>query len=547
LLFTVAQQSQGNNFQQIFQQLSHVSSWAGSHFRATSGMSKEEREKANDPITQIMLVNALARDRGIEVALGEVKDWLEKVFTNADQYQRACMFIGLKVPQFEAVLREGMLFRRAMDLSLAQTPLPSGENLVDEWRRRNERVTFEVAAFSVEDRKKGMDAAKITDEELKKWLDARKDPEKEKYKESEKIQLEGLAVADPIPAKFNDAFQALVNAVTLEANDAQAFFDMSRADRYKKPASAPAESKASTAPETLPSFFAFDEVKDRVMMEVKVARALDKVRAEAIEASNKEKFDLKAIGDKYGLAYWTSGDPATTTAVLATEKFGTAAWRAPLETAKEGEFLPGTQAASGAIEFTRVKRKVEPRIPEVKDIRATLLVDYLDQKSDERAKDDANQFKDAVIGAEGADRFARIGKEKGVETKVLAPISRDRRNDPDYSMNPDTKDPAHFLAGLHYEGSPMPSNPRIDPFMLKKDAVGGPYHDAANKIYYVVHLVDSVPPAKTDMMAADYLTFRDRFLKELREKRCMEIMSSDSLQKLMKIESHTKKEEATPQ
>ncbi|MFN0207577.1 MAG: hypothetical protein ACKVS6_14820 [Planctomycetota bacterium] len=544
LVYALIQQSQGGNFQKIFSQLGKVTSWSGKHMRSSQGMTKEEREKANDPIMQIMLVNALGRDQGLEAGIGEVKEWVEEVFSSAEQYRRGVMAVlGLDVKQFEWVLREAILFRRTMDIVLAQTPIPSGDDIVNEWCRRNERLTFEIAAFSVADRKAKMDPAKIIDEELKKFLDQMKEGEKDKYKEPEKLQLEGLAVTDP-NAKFNDAFQALLTSVVVEPNDVQAFFDMSRLDRYKKPASAPAVPDTNPSSIPLVEYFSFDEAKNRAAEEVKIARALDKVRIEAMDASNKPEFDLKKIGEKYGLTHWTSGEPKTEADVIKIDIYGTVTWRAPLETAKEGEFLPGTQASAGAIQFTRVVKKVAPRIPELTDIRGRVATDYIEEKAEEQTRDEANRFKDAVAAATGDDRFSKTGKERGVDTKILAPISRDRRNDPDFATETDTKNPSHFLPTLHFVDSLQPANSRTDPFLLKKDAVGGPYYDTTNKIYYIVRLVDSVTPTVKDMWAVDYLPFRDRFMKELREKKCMEIMSSESLQKQLKIDFDMKKETA---
>lgn len=525
----------------LFSQLSKSNSWVQGYERNEALLLKKGRDQKNDGPFQIMLVNALARDRGIEVGLGEVEEFVNSGFETKEQYVGFCRsLLGMEAPTFELALREAMLFRRAMDFALAQTPLPSGDDIIKEWCDHNERSQFEVVAFNVEDNKKKLEEAKdkVTNEELKKWLDNLKDGEKAKYKEPEKIELEGIAVLDPSAAPKAE-FDTLIKGVKLDTSDPQAYFDLSRTERFKKPRT---ESKPASSPETgpasslaIPEYYTFAEVEEKVKSEVRIARALDQVKAEAEAAAKNPGFDLKAIADKYGLTYWTSGAPVAESAIITIPIHGTAAWRAPLETAKEGDFFPGTQASVGAIQFTRVKKKVEPRIPEVTDIREKLLTDYLEQKSNEDTKNLARDFKDAANDATGDDRFAKVAKDKSYEVKALGYISKGRREEPDF-MDEDAKTPTHFIAAQHTPGLPPSAAARTDPFALKKDAIGGPYFDAANKIYYVVRCVDRKEATKADMSSKDYYRVRDKYLSGLRERKCYEMMSSTVLSKQLKLE-----------
>lgn len=528
-----------SKIQQLLSELEKVRSWTQRLNLDHSGMTKKEREERNDEITQIMLVNALARDQGIEVGVAEMQSFVEGIFPSAEIYKGYCdRVVQSGIPAFEAALREALLFRRAMDLALAQTPLPTGDELVKEWCDRNERFNFEIAAFPVDVQRKQIEGEKdkITNDDLKKWLDGMKEDAKSQYKDPEKFVLEGAAVLDPA-APLNPEFQKLVDAVTLETSDAQAYFDLSKTERFKKPATA-SKPATTSAPASIPipEFYTFEEMKPRVEKEVKIARALDKVREEAVKAMNEKDFDLKKIADKYGLLYWTSGAPASETAVIETPVHGTQSWRAPLETAKEGEFLPGSQASAAAIEITRVKQRVAPRIPEISDIRDKVLANYIDQKADEKAKAQAQSFKDAVNDAKGDDRFIRVSKEKGMETKTSGFISKSMRDEVGFNNNPDSKDPVHFLASQRTDGLPPSQALLRDPFALKKDVVGGPYSDAMNKIYYVVRCADRKEATKAEILPIDYLKSRDNLMRELRERKCYDLMSSVALAKALKME-----------
>lgn len=524
----------GQAFPKLQSTMPKVSTWAMTYMNPSPWGSRKEAREKNDPATQIMIVNALARDQGIDVGITEVEEFISSAFETKDQYHNFCAVLKLNYAQFQLIIREAMLFRRAMDLALAQSPVPSGDEIVKEWSERNERYTFEAAAFPVADFEKSIDTKTVTTEDLKKWLDSLKEFEKGKYKEEEKIELEGIAVSDS-GTKPGDAFEALVNGVVLEASDAQAFFDLARFDRYKKPKPAVDTASSAASSAATPEYFTFDEIKDRVMREVKVARALDKVREEAMSAMNQPAFSLKTIAEKYNLTYWTSNGPQTLAAIFELKDFGTTAWRVPLESAKVGEFLPGTQAASGAIEITRLREKRESKIPEITEIREKLLPDYVAAKSRDLAKDAAQKFKDAVNDATGDDRFQKVAKEKNVNVISISNLSKAARTDPDFIGDSSRKDAAFFFANSHTEGMNPGQAVRTDPFYLKKDAVGGPYDDTAQKIFYIARCVDRAFPVMKDMTPADYMRFRDSELGALRKKKCFDLLTTEALKKSLNI------------
>lgn len=536
-----------NPFPKLTSQAMRVSSWVSQITRPKGGLVKKGKDDKNDEVMQIMMVNAVARDRGMEVGEAEMKEFVESGFESAVQYRLFCeRGMGISPAGFELGLREALLFRRAMDFALAQTPIPSGDDLVKEWCELNERFKFELVSFSEEDRKKALEAdkAKITNDELKKWLDDLRDMDRNKYKDPKKLELEGLAIRD-VNAPLNPEFKKIVDGIILGVSDSQSYFDMNRAERFKKEktasapiASNPVASKPESGPasQTAPEFYTYEEAKDRVEKETKIARALDKVLTDAFDASKTPNFDLKTFGEKYGLEYWTSGAPATESDIIHTPIFGTPAWIAPLETSKEGDFLPSAHASASALEIARVKRITEPRIPEVADIREKLISDYVEKKAGEQTKNEAQLFKEAVADAQGDDRFARVAKDKGMVIKSLESISKALSQDPLFNLHPDTKDPVRFIAMQRDSGSTPALAAQRDPFVLKKDAVGGPYNDASNKVYYIIHCADRKEATKAEMGPSDYLRFRDRYLRELRERNCYETMSSVSLGKLLKIE-----------
>ena len=58
------------------------------------------------------------------MATSEVAEWLSNAFSSTEEYSALVGYLRMNYPQFESVLREALLYKRAQDLMLAQTPLP---------------------------------------------------------------------------------------------------------------------------------------------------------------------------------------------------------------------------------------------------------------------------------------------------------------------------------------------------------------------------------------------------------------------------------------
>jgi hypothetical protein len=516
----------------LLRHMLRILSWNGMHENAAA--EQQKKDKKNDEVMQLMLVNAIARDRGIDVATSEVAEWLQGAFQSTDQYKSIIAYYNITYPQFESLLREALLYRRAIDLMLAQTPLPSGDDLVKEWCERNERFTFELVDFKAEDRKKAIDQASITNDELKKWFDEKKEVEKQKYKEQERLQLEVVAVTNEMlapDAKPNDAFDALVKSIVLQDTDAQTYHSMAQSERFRKSPATDSAPDSQPVIEVIP----FDEkdAKEKATREVRIARALEKVKSEAMDAMTKPGFDLKAIAEKYGLKYETFGEPKTLDELRKDKVYGCFGWISGIPDAKEGDFLSSYQPAPGAIEITRVTKKTAARIPEIADMREKLLSEYLDHKSMDRARDDAIAFRDAVLDAkvaEGENRFAAVAKEKGLEVKALAPISKGAQANGDYNAADIGKDDSQFLISLYQGGLRTP-----DPFALKKDGLSTPLANSEGKLVIVAHLLDRQLPTIADMSVADYPKLRDQGLTYFRQKKCLEMTTSEALSKALQL------------
>lgn len=508
---------------------------------STSLADREDGGK-RDEVLQVMLLAALARDKGIDVGQGEISAWVSDAFTSPQEYTAFCGHFRLSPVQFEAALKEALLVKRTFDIGLAETPLPSGDEIVAEWRKRNERYTFDVAAFSAKERRAALEKTPPTDAELQAHFDALPPMGKERHRLPAQFALDGLAVTAPAE-KQADAFEALMAAAEVQEQDARSYYQISRAERFAKPAaeSKPAGEGAATQPESapasVPSFLPFDEVKDRAMRETRVARALEKVSREAQEAAASPGFDLKAFGDKYGLTYFTTGEPRTAADLAKVPVHGTASLGVGLADSKEGAFLSGYRAAPGAIEVARLTRKVDSRIPEIAAIRDALLPEYLDKKAYEKAQEDASAFQKAVLAASGDDKFAAAAKQLGVEIKTLPPVAKSRRDDPDYTAGSGA-DPAHFLAGLRGMGGAFPGA-RPDPFELKKGDVSPPIPDENEKVVYVVRVAGRAEPPDSEMGPADYHDAKESIVRDLRLRRCQELLSADALSKTLKLKNPT--------
>jgi hypothetical protein len=540
-LVNLAYRSQKQN---LFGQALRIGSWM---FGQGNQSAEAKKDKKNDDVLQIMLVNAVARDRGIEVATSEVAEWLSNAFSSTEEYSALVGYLRMNYPQFESVLREALLYKRAQDLMLAQTPLPSGDDLLKDWSQANERFVFEVATFSAEDRKKTMKPEDVTNEALKKWFDAKKDLERSKYQEPEKMAIEGIAVTNAAmtAGKWNEAFAALEKGVVLQDTDAQTYYSMARQDRFKKEAAAskpaPPESGPASQPESSPAskpiveYVTFEEAKDNATKEARIARALEKIKTEAMEAMNKPGFDLKAIAEKYGLLYFNTGEPKTLGDLRKDAVHGCLGWIMGVSDAKEGDFLASYQPAPGAIQISRLTKKTPSRVPDVADIRDKILSDYLDEKAAEKARDDATAFRDAVVDAniaEGENRFQKVAKEKGVELKTLAPIARTTPvyENPDFNFMDIGKDVSQYLMSLNQGGVRLP-----DPFALKKDGISTPLANNEAKTTYVVHVLDRIVPTIADLSVAEYPKYKERSLLRLRQKKCLDMTNSEALSKVLQL------------
>ena len=499
----------------------------------------EKPAKGRDEVLSTMLVGALGRDKGIDVSPMEISEWVSNGFTSKDQYAAVCQFYRITPMSFEAALKEALLVKRTFEIALAETPVPTGDEIVKEWCSRNERFVFEVAAFKAADRKKAIESAAVADADLQKFFDELPPVQKERYRVPAQYVLDGLAVTDP-GAKQNDAFEALIAAADVQDQDARSYYQIARIERFAKPASAPApgaETQPSSAPASLPTYLAFDEVKDRAMRETRVARALEKVSKEAQEQKDAPGFDLKTFGEKYGLTYFSTGEPRPSMELGKVPTFGTPSLGVSLADLKEGTFLAGYRAAPGAIEIARVVKKAEAHMPDAASIRDKLQPEYVDKKAAEKAFDDAKTFQLAVTAATGDDRFATTAKAQSVETSTLPALAKSRREDSDFFGEP-SDTPAHFLATLRGMDGRMPGMP-ADPFELKKGDVSPPLKDDASKVVYVVRVVERVEPTQKDMGPADYLGSRDTILRELRLKKCREMLSGESLSKSLKLKHPT--------
>ncbi len=514
-LWAIAQSGQVRNLQQkLFE-----------FFFVGFGAAGDHKSKNNE-VLQAMLLTALARDQGIAIAKEELSDWVTEAFETADQYRAVCRHLSLPIPTFEAALREALLLKRVMSILQAQVPVPSGDEIVARWAEKNERFTFEVASLPIADARAKLDPEKVTNDDLQSWFSARDEFENSKFRRPETFVLEGLAVFDPSAAQA-EAFEALVAAATVQDSDARTYFDLAKAVRFRKSAD-PGADPAVTLPESAPVYFEFDEVKDRAIRETRVARALEKVASEVREALSQPGFDLKTIGEKYGLAHWTSGDPKVYADVATIPVHGCPGIQIPLTDAKEGELLPTYQAAPGAIQITRLVKKNPSRIPEVEEIRSEILADYLDEKAQAAAKEEMLKLADALKDATGDDRLVRLASERGLACETLAPIARSRREDPDFADAP--RDVSRFLAEQRGFGAQRPGAP-VDPFALAVGDVGGPLVDASSekKAVYVVRVKERVKPGLPDMTAVDWSQARDAIVSELRREKLQEMVSSEAL------------------
>ncbi|HKE00120.1 MAG TPA: hypothetical protein VKE69_03860, partial [Planctomycetota bacterium] len=512
--------------------------------------TRTKGKKDQDHVLQFQLLAELGRDRGLDAGMADVKDWLQKAFPSGDDYLQLCDYFHWTPTQFESALAEALLVKRVLEVAQAQTPVPTGEEIVKEWASRNESSAFQVASFLAEDRKASIDASAVTDADLSKYLDGLPPMEKRKFEEPAKIAVEGIAVLDPAkPA--GETFEKLVAAEALTETDARLYHSLARRERFRRPKteSAPAvtpESAPASAPATQPAdeFLSFDEARERVEREAKVARALETVLAEAREAATQPNFELKTLADKYGLVYWSSGDPRANEDLEKLATHGSKALVAGLAAAKEGDFLPAYQTTPSAIEITRVTKKVPAKVPEVAAIREKLLPDYLDAKVLEKTRDDARALVTALEQAAGtpsaegsasapavtAEKFEQLAREKGAKVESLAPIRKTRKFDPEFSKAP--KDAARFLANRG--GFAQPGQPK-DPFDLAVGAFAGPYDDAEAKTLYVVRVAEKTTPTQADMGSTDWATARDSIREDLRRKKTLEMLSAESLSKQLQL------------
>jgi hypothetical protein len=529
----------------LYSQVAAIQPWTASEWHAAGDAKKKA---VNNEVEQIMLVNAVARDRGLDVASGEVSQWLDKAFATPEMYRQVCAYLGMTYPQFQAAVREAMLYKRAVDLILAQAPLPSGEEIVSEWCERNERFTFDAVVFSAEERKKAIDEKAITNEELQKWLDGKLESDKAKYLVPEKFELDGLAILNENAAssgKLHDAFDPVVKSIVVQDSDLATYYAIARMERFKKPAP---ESKPESAPETSPStrpaveFFALDEKKAEATRELQIGKALEKVKAELQQASTQPGFDVKAFGEKYGLVYWKTESPVTLAELRTIPLHGCTTLVAAVSDVKEGEFFATYQAAPGAIQITRLVKRTKAAVPAAAEIRDKVLPDYLDEKTFTSAKEDATKFRDAVEDARDGDAegaFEKVVKEKGLEAKRLAPISKGANENRDVEYDKLSKDVSQYLASLHRHGVQRRPDQGPDPFVLKKGAVSQPITNDLGKAVYVVRCAERQLPTKQDMGPGDYSRFKERRLTELRQRKCFEAITSGSLEKLLKLERKT--------
>lgn len=529
-------------YRKLGMQLFSLLPWTARH--AAMGTDARKRQ-ANNEIEQVMLVNAVARDCGLEVAMAEVADWLDRAFENPEQYRQLCAYLQMTYPQFQAALREALLFKRATDLILAQAPLPTGEDLAAEWCERNERFTFHVAAFLAEARKKTIDPESVKNEDLEKWFADKNEFQKKKYEEPETLEVDGLAVLndalDP-KAALPEAFDAIVKSVVVQDSDVDTYFALARIERFKKPSpDVKDETGVETAPATKPApeYFALEEKRAQAEHEIRVARALEKVKADAQQASLQPGFDLEAFGAKYGLTYWKSAAPQTLADLRTIPIHGCVGLVSGIADVKEGEFLAAYQPAPGALQIARLVRRTAARVPAVADLREKLLPEYVDEKAFTRAVDDAGAFRDAVEDARGAAEespFDRVAREKGIEVQVLAPISKAALENGDVDWEGRVKDVSQYLASLRSLGGQRFPGMEPDPFVLKKGALSPPIKNSDAKAVYVVYCADRQVPKMEDMGPADYMRFKESMATFVREKKCLERLASGELEKVLKVE-----------
>lgn len=432
------------------------------------------RELDREDVLSFAMLYHAAVDAGIYVPDSQISQMIKMRFQNGQQYEMFLKQVESDSRSFEGHLRRALTVGAYRGGLNELASLPDGEAIVKKWQENNEEYKLEYVSFSAADAKSSIDKKKISDADLKAFYDAMAEGAKNaKYHREPKMAIEGATFK--LSSEKDAKLLPLIEGVTIDDKDLELYYNQNKTERFKL-----------SEPKDGENYLRFEAAKERVTRELKLKLALEKLVLKAKEEFAKGNFSWKDFGKPYGLEPFEVSEPKTKVEFRTLDRFGSVIFaERQLFPLSEGEFsmIPGL--ATNDFFIYRVTKKIPEGLSDFEEVREKVLDEYLEKKSFETAKEQAEAFlKDAKPattepakeGESKEDLFAKASKTHDVKIQTVDFFSKSYGRTMEAYR--DAESVGKFLK--RYYGI----------FSLKAGEISAAIEDQINKAVHVVRVVE---------------------------------------------------------
>ncbi|HET6204339.1 MAG TPA: hypothetical protein VFI25_16220 [Planctomycetota bacterium] len=473
-------------------------------------------------VYRFLLLHRLALESGLDVSKESIAEYLRAgmgfYFRTRDEYDRFLRRYRIRAPVYEEYVRRFLVVDRYLSFAGSAYAIPGPEDVEAAWRKEHARFTLEVVSFSSDAQAEESKRLLASDADLEAWRDALPPDRKKRYERDARTSFEGAAaakadLAKPHPGPLADALAGIAFA---EEEIVQRY-DATKRARYRKPAPSPASEPASTQPASAPAeeFLPIEEVRDRVLAELRAAKLFEKV---AREAGSEGAAPFAEVARKFGLETLVQSS-VTPKELEALPRFSDPVARISIQTGPVGQVLPGPFFSEESAYMVRIVGREEAGQPRVSEIRDRLLEDWRKAKALEAAEKAAKAFKESVEGRKEPDAFALEAAAKGLPPARIGPVPLYARRLPEYAKLPEGAQ--KFLEGAPHLYAEVETGKLAGPFRQDLGEDKGTFH--------VVRVAERTEPDPSGMRAFEYRSAWESARRDRVEEFYEKVASFDAL------------------
>jgi len=288
--------------------------------------------------------------------------------------------------EYENLMRELMRVQNLRSM-LAATMIPSEGDLLDQWGEDYSEMDLSYMVFQSDEFEAAAAALEPTEEEMSEYYpDGLTFVQRADLENEEKVAFEAIVISSD--ALATEVVQAWASSEAPSEDALQGFYDFRRFTLYMRSEDDP---KIDTEP-TLPK----EELGDRLLRDYNLNRAGLSLLNELSGAE-----DLAAFAAEKGVEFLQEADAIGSSQLTDLPRIGSPKLR-EMAFAEVGEWMNEPIILDGLVVVARPTEQIPRGMPELVDVRESVLDFWRAKRSGELAQEAAQAFKDGIPLPEGS-------------------------------------------------------------------------------------------------------------------------------------------------